>query len=111
MKPARISSIGSSLLHGRKEGRSTGPSDRRVSAFTLVELLVVIAVIAILASLLIPALARAKAQGQKAICINNFRQLHLAWHMYIDDSNGHLPYNDLGEGAGEKPNNPNWVAG
>lgn len=70
-----------------------------------------IAIIAILASLLLPALSRAKAQAQKAICLNNFKELHLAWHMYIDDNNGHLPYNDLAVGAGEDPQAPNWVAG
>jgi prepilin-type N-terminal cleavage/methylation domain-containing protein/prepilin-type processing-associated H-X9-DG protein len=79
--------------------------------FTLIELLVVVAIIAILASLLVPALAQGKAQGRRAYCINNFRQLHLAWHLYIDDNDGHLPYNDIAIGAGTYETSPNWVAG
>ena len=80
-------------------------------AFTLVELLVVIAVIAILASLLFPALARAKAKAQGLFCLNNTRQLGLAWLLYADDHNGRLAYNMGGVGfRGVAPKtNLNWV--
>jgi prepilin-type processing-associated H-X9-DG protein len=50
----------------------------------------VIAIIAILAALLLPALAKAKAAGQAASCLNNYKQLQLCWHMYADDNNDHL---------------------
>jgi len=73
---------------------SNSPSNpRRGRAFTLVELLVVIAIVAIIASLLLPALARAKARAQASFCENNTRQLILAWVMYSDDHNGVLAYN------------------
>ncbi len=54
--------------------------------FTLIELLVVITIIALLAALLLPALARAQAKGQQAACLNNTRQLALAVFMYAGDN-------------------------
>ncbi len=63
------------------------------TAFTLVELLVVVAVMGILASVLLPALAKAKSKGQALICLNNLRQLHLAWMLYAHDNNDRLAYN------------------
>ena len=69
---------------GRADARGKMREGR--GAFTLIELLVVIAIIAILAALLLPALNRAKAQGQSASCKNHLRQMSIAMSMYVDDA-------------------------
>ena len=72
--------------------------------FTLIELLIVVAIIGILASLLMPSLAKARAKAYVAICINNHKQLGLAYNMYADDNSEfaiyHQWYHDYAGASG-----------
>jgi len=81
-------------LSGSTTALSLPPASRR-TGFTLIELLVVIGIIAILASLLLPALSKGKARAQTIDCIDHLRQLQLCWHMYTHDNNGLLPPNNF----------------
>ncbi len=108
IKPKRT--INGSRVRVLCEGPVT--SAERCAAFTLIELLVVIAIIAILAAMLLPALARAKSKGQTAHCLNNLKQLQLAWKMYEADNNDYFPAN-IAQGPGDQPQNVSnsWVLG
>lgn len=72
---------------------STGffPTPRSRHAFTLIELLTVIAIIAVLASLLLASLSTAKERAKRAACGSNLRQMVMATLMYADDNDHHLP--------------------
>jgi len=82
--------------------------DKR-KGFTLVELLVVIAIIAILMAVLMPALNKVREQGKRAVCLNNLRQLMLAWITYADENDDKLVRGDVREHDGLHPDEIPWV--
>ena len=89
----------------RPAARSSGGTGR---GFTLVELLVVIAVIAILAGLMVPALIGARDRAQSVVCLSNLRQLQTAWLMYASDQSERL---SPSETDAVFPNGARWVNG
>jgi prepilin-type N-terminal cleavage/methylation domain-containing protein/prepilin-type processing-associated H-X9-DG protein len=113
-------------LHVRHPVSPGAPSTRGAgsrSGFTLIELLVVIAVVAILAGLLLPALQAAKDASRRILCLSNFRQLAMGWHLYADEFDDHaVPQRPpLQPGGVENPANfhfigngvkyhPTWIA-
>src|SRR5437660_2535783 len=84
---------------------------KKPGAITLIELLVVIAIIAILAGLLLPALAKAKTKAHGVMCMNNNRQLMLAWRMYVEDNRDTLPFAFVQDIPANKNYRYAWVHG
>ena len=78
-------------------------------AFTLVEILVVIAIIGILSAILFPVFGRARENGRKTVCLSNMKQLGLAFQQYTQDSRGKYPL--AANYQGWAPGNAHWVAG
>ena len=68
----------------------------RERAFTLIDLLVVMATLAILTVLILPALARSGDNGARTVCLNNLRQLGMALNMYAGENQDYLPWANSG---------------
>jgi prepilin-type N-terminal cleavage/methylation domain-containing protein/prepilin-type processing-associated H-X9-DG protein len=103
-------------VHGMKNQLygARGDSDQErllidSSAFTLLELLVVIAVIAILASMLLPVLGKVRAKAHTVLCSGNLKQLQLCWQLYVEDNADRLPGNTA-LNPGDVGNRESWTA-
>ena len=86
-------------MTNQKKGRKAG--------FTLIELMIVIAIIAILAAILVPNFIRARAQGQLTACKSNLKNMATSLEMYSTDSAGHYP--NQAAGAGLQKLTPNYL--
>jgi prepilin-type N-terminal cleavage/methylation domain-containing protein/prepilin-type processing-associated H-X9-DG protein len=86
------------------------PQRNQPAGFTLIELLVVIAIIGILGAMLLPALAKAKAKAQQALCLSNCKQWGLADSMYVEDNNQVFPFPKFQKtyASSAEQDNPTW---
>ena len=73
-------------------GRLITNRRRERNAFTLIELLIVVAILAILAALLLPALRGAREKAKSMECVNNLRQIHLGFHLFAGDNDNRYPW-------------------
>ncbi len=101
------------IFTSEAQGRRSRPINNSMSvkaaAFTLIELLVVIAIIAILAALLLPALSKVKKLAQGLTCLNQEKQMGVAFHMYANDYNNFFPAPDATTAyGGIYPNYSRW---
>jgi prepilin-type N-terminal cleavage/methylation domain-containing protein/prepilin-type processing-associated H-X9-DG protein len=92
-----------------QDQKQEGISGTISSGFTLLELLVVVAILAILAALLLPVLSKVKTKAKATPCLNNHRQLILGWLQYAHDNDSELMPNQ--DGIDRPPMVTNWVAG
>jgi prepilin-type N-terminal cleavage/methylation domain-containing protein/prepilin-type processing-associated H-X9-DG protein len=114
------------ILRDKRHGRMKVPPEfrakrrgfmrNRVRGFTLIEILVVVAIIALLSALLFPALSRAREGGRTKVCLSNMKQLGLAFQQYVQDAGRRYPGAGVytafgGHTSGWAPGNGHWVSG
>jgi len=84
----------------RSTNATPSAMNKQKNAFTLIELLVVVSIIALLVSILIPALGKAKQQAETTVCLSNMRQIGFAANFYLSDNDEFLPRGDWAAGNG-----------
>lgn len=99
------------LMNAQTNVSSSGAGQHRQSAFTLTELVAVLCVLVLLGVVLAPVLGRTHPAVSAVQCLNNLRQLSVAWKMYADDSRGKLAPNADGPLAGRNISVPSWAGG
>ena len=108
--PSIIAHRREKLIYLHIETLTSSDMARRMLGFTLVELLVVIAVICILAALVVPAVSKIRTTAQRVACASNLRQVGLAYMQYYQDNDQNLPHwFDLGTQSPGNYYNPNDV--
>ena len=109
--PANVFRLVADAMNTTRTTQTSLASRGVATGFTLIELLVVIAIIALLAAMLLPALAKAKQKACGVSCLNNTKQLGLAWILYADEHSGVLVAN-RGKSETQGGANPdNWIYG
>src|SRR3954454_19933994 len=84
---------------------------QRIVAFTLVELLVVIGIIAVLISILLPTLANAREAANRAACLSNLHQIGIMLNMYANQNRGKVPLGFSGTPGGSNSyGNNHWLS-
>src|SRR5262249_26960742 len=104
--------LGSGVCLALSDMRSSNPAQDSSAArgFTLTELLVVIAMIAVLAALVLPVLSRGKVEAVGIMCVSHLRQFSLTWLMYAHDNGDKIPPN-RGSDNNPDPVVDTWVRG
>ncbi len=112
-----LSTAGSIAKGAQSSGSAVHFPRPSLSAFTLVELMVVVLIVGILASLLSTAFSNTKAKSHRVSCMNNMRQLQIAWRIYIDENDDFMPLNRSVAGPlnerffGRRSSSNSWVVG
>jgi prepilin-type N-terminal cleavage/methylation domain-containing protein/prepilin-type processing-associated H-X9-DG protein len=86
-----IKSILWNVTHILQHNFRQNVSARHMHGFTLLEILIVVAIISILASMLLPALQKAREKARQSVCVNNLKQIGMGVLMYVNDWDGYIP--------------------
>src|SRR5262245_53146485 len=98
------------VSESRWETRIWLRSEARMVAFTLVEVIVAISILALMAALLLPAMGKARTRASSNVCMSNLRQIQICWMIYLDDHDGALPLNNAAPTGGVwRSTSDSWI--